>query len=255
MANCGKLNIIQRCWQSCQDTQNASNPHLQSLSQSDFGNQMEACFTTSVGNAKLVEQRQFGSWPRRNAVDTVMLEELQFEISRPACCDLIQTNYNAMACYDHVIPNLAMLANRKHGVHPMVTCSNVRTIERAKVHVRRNEMGLSETSCTHESQMPIYGTGSGADAGKGFADPPPPPVEPFYMIVLDAQFHELWVECLGNDLIPPGYVLYNMHYKVIRNLLNSGRCICTISLLITSNLVPRHMKNAFIPNGIRPRIP
>ena len=45
----------------------------------------------------------------------------------------------------------------------------------------------------------------GADAGNAFAEAPPP-VEPFYMMV-DAQFQEWWVECLGNPPIPPGYVL------------------------------------------------
>ena len=109
----------------------------------------------------LLNKGQFGSRPRRNAVDPVMLEELQFEISRSARRDLIQTNYDATACYDRMIPNLAMLASRKHGVHELVTYSNAGTLEQAKFHVR-TEVGLSETSYSHEPQNPVYGTGQGS---------------------------------------------------------------------------------------------
>jgi Reverse transcriptase (RNA-dependent DNA polymerase) len=49
----------------------------------------------------------------------------------------------------------------------------------------------------------------GADAGNAFAEAPPP-VEPFYMVI-DDQFHEWWVECLGNSPIPAGYVLPVQH--------------------------------------------
>ena len=49
----------------------------------------------------------------------------------------------------------------------------------------------------------------GADAGNAFAKAPPP-VEPFYMAI-DDQFHEWWVECLGNPPIPLGYVLPVQH--------------------------------------------
>ena len=49
----------------------------------------------------------------------------------------------------------------------------------------------------------------GADAGNAFAEAPPP-IEPFYMVI-DDQFHEWWVECLGNPPIPPGHVLPVQH--------------------------------------------
>jgi hypothetical protein len=74
---------------------------------------------------------------------------------------MIQTNYDAMACYDRIIPNVAMLASRKFGVHLNVTQSNARTLEQAKFHVR-TETGLSETSYQHETGMPVYGTGQGS---------------------------------------------------------------------------------------------
>ena len=67
---------------------------------------------------KALNEGQYGSRPRRNAVDPAMLEELQFEIARLSRRMLIQTNYDAMACYDRIIPNLAMVASQKFGVHP-----------------------------------------------------------------------------------------------------------------------------------------
>lgn len=69
----------------------------------------------------MLNEGQYGSRPKRNAIDPVMLEELQFEISRMSRQMLIQTNYNAASCYDRIIPNLAMVVSQKFGVHPKVT--------------------------------------------------------------------------------------------------------------------------------------
>ena len=52
---------------------------------------------------KILNDGQYGSRPRRNAVDPVMIEELQFEISRISRRMFLQTNYNATACYDRII--------------------------------------------------------------------------------------------------------------------------------------------------------
>jgi hypothetical protein len=75
---------------------------------------------------------QFGSRPRRNAVDPVFIEEMQFEISRASRKILVQTNYDAMSCYDRIIPNLAMLVSRKYGVPKLTTQSNSKTLEQAE---------------------------------------------------------------------------------------------------------------------------
>ena len=98
---------------------------------------------------------QYGSRPRRNAVDPVMIEELQFEISRPSRRMFLQTNYDASACYDRIIPNLAMIASRRFGVAKSATQSNGNTLLNAKYHVR-TELGLSDSSYSHSPEMPIY---------------------------------------------------------------------------------------------------
>ena len=45
-----------------------------------------------------LNEGQYGSRPHRNAVDPVLIEELQFEISRATRKMLVQTNYDAMSC-------------------------------------------------------------------------------------------------------------------------------------------------------------
>ncbi len=104
---------------------------------------------------------QFGSRPRRNAIDPVFLEELQFEISRLSRKLMVQTNYDAMSCYVRIIQNLAMLVSWKFGVPKHVTQSNARTLEQANFRVR-TDLGVSETGYTHSDEHPVYGTGQGS---------------------------------------------------------------------------------------------
>jgi hypothetical protein len=55
---------------------------------------------------------QFGLRPRRNAVDPVFIEEMLFEISLASRKILVQTSYyDAISCYNRIIPNLAMLVS------------------------------------------------------------------------------------------------------------------------------------------------
>jgi hypothetical protein len=63
-----------------------------------------------------LHQGQYGSWPRRNAIDPVFIEEIQLEISRASRKMLVQTNYDATSCYDRLVPNLAMLVSQNYGV-------------------------------------------------------------------------------------------------------------------------------------------
>ncbi len=105
---------------------------------------------------------QFGSRPRRNARDPVMWEELQFEASRASRKVFLQLNYyDATACYDRVVPNLAALTSQQHGVQRQVALTNARTLQNASYHIR-TEMGLSDTSYVHAEESPIYGTGQGS---------------------------------------------------------------------------------------------
>ena len=102
---------------------------------------------------------QYGSRPRRNAVDPVFIEEFQFEISHASRKMIVQTNYDATSCYDRIIPNLATMVNRKYACR--ISLSNARTLEQAEYRVG-TELGVSETGYTHSPEYLIYGTGQGS---------------------------------------------------------------------------------------------
>ena len=110
---------------------------------------------------KALNEGQYGSRPRRNATDPVFLEELQCEVSRATRRPVVLTNYDATACYDRIIPNVASLVSQKFGVHPKVVKANMETLQRAEYRIR-TDMGLAPTGYSHTPEFPIYGTGQGS---------------------------------------------------------------------------------------------
>ena len=109
----------------------------------------------------ILNEGQYGSRPNRNAYDPVLIEELQLEMSRLTRKTLVQTNYDATACYDRIVPNLAMVSSRTFGVPATVTSTNASTLLQAKYHIR-TELGLDEEGYSHCHTQPIYGTGQGS---------------------------------------------------------------------------------------------
>jgi hypothetical protein len=79
----------------------------------------------------LLNDGQYGSRTNRKAQDPVLLEELQFDLSRVTRKTLVQTSYDAASCYDRIPPSLAMLASRKFGMDLTVTFVDTKTLERA----------------------------------------------------------------------------------------------------------------------------
>ena len=85
--------------------------------------------------SKILHDGQFGSRPRRNAVEPVMLEKLQLKVSRATRKMFLQLNYNATACHDRILLNLAMVVSQQHGVHKQVTLANARMLQHAAYHI------------------------------------------------------------------------------------------------------------------------
>ena len=112
-------------------------------------------------DSKAINDGQHGSRAKRCAPDPVFIEEIQYEIARATRKPLIMTSYDAKACYDRIIVNLAMLISLKHGLPFEVAKSYASTLEFAEYLVR-TELGLSETGYRHEEAFPIYGTGQGS---------------------------------------------------------------------------------------------
>ena len=104
---------------------------------------------------------QYGSRAHHNAVDPVMVEELQYEISRASRSSVAVISYDAMACYDRIIPVVAMLASRKFGVPLSVTLMVANMLKDANYRLKM-ETGLATQGYSHDEQLPIYGTGQGS---------------------------------------------------------------------------------------------
>jgi hypothetical protein len=94
-------------------------------------------------------------------MDPVLIEERQLEISRASRKTMVQTYYDAMSCYDQIVPNLAMLVSRKFGVSQQTTITNATNLENAQYHIRM-EMGVAENGYVHRPEWPMYGTGQGS---------------------------------------------------------------------------------------------
>ena len=109
----------------------------------------------------VLNQGQYGGRSRCTASDPVMIEELQMDLSRVTRKTLVQTNHDATACYDRIIPNLAMVASQKFGVSPNVTQACASTLEKAEYRIR-TDLGLALTGYHHSSENPVYGTGQGS---------------------------------------------------------------------------------------------
>jgi hypothetical protein len=109
----------------------------------------------------LLHNGQFGSRPHRNAINPVFLEELQLEVSRITRQALAQTNHDANACYDRIVPKLAILTSRKFGVLSAVAHSNASTPQQTQYQIRTDQ-GLLEEGYQHQDTAPIFGTGQGS---------------------------------------------------------------------------------------------
>ena len=109
----------------------------------------------------VLNRGQYGSRSKCSASDPVLIKELQMDISRVSRKTVVQTNHDATACYDRIIPKLAMVASQKFGVPATVTHACATTLEKAEYRIR-TDLGLAPTGYHHSSESPIYGTGQGS---------------------------------------------------------------------------------------------
>ncbi len=99
--------------------------------------------------------------PHRNAHDPIFIKEFQLEISQATRKSLIQTNYDAMSCYDRMVPNLAAIVNRKFSIRKSCVLSNMNTLLNAKDRLK-TELGTSADLYQHTEEHLVYGTGQGS---------------------------------------------------------------------------------------------
>jgi hypothetical protein len=160
MAHRRKHNLVQRS-RRYKNSSYSRYPLVWGRLQCGNGPQMARGYISSRGS-KVVTQ--WTIWlknqPQRDWPG-VFVEETQFEMSRLTRKTFAQTKYDATACYDRIIPNLAVLASCAHGVPKEVTVANTCTLKCATFHVR-TDVGVCTEGYTHTNDAPIFGTGQGS---------------------------------------------------------------------------------------------
>ena len=130
----------------------------------DYNLSMGLKWRSAVFQAEEVDflnQGQYGGRSKCSASDPVLIEELQMDISRVSRKTVVQTNHDATACYDRIVPNLAMVASQKFGVSASVTQACATTLEKAEYWIR-TDLGLAPTGYHHSQESPVYGTRQGS---------------------------------------------------------------------------------------------
>ena len=96
----------------------------------------------------LLHPHQFGAVPGKNSVTPTVIEELQYEISRASKRPLVHNDFDATACYDRIVMNLAGLISRSYGQHRSIVFINGNTLLQAK-YVLKTKLGVSEDFYSH----------------------------------------------------------------------------------------------------------
>ena len=111
-------------------------------------------------NTEFMVQSQFGSRKHKSSQDPVSLENAQLEIARLTRKQYGQINYDARACYDRILPNLAAMTSLVHGVpKPLVKLHN-RLLAAMKYEIMIEGASTSAVYTSDEHNM-VYGTGQG----------------------------------------------------------------------------------------------
>jgi hypothetical protein len=104
---------------------------------------------------------QHGARPGHEATTPVFMEELKNDISYSSRKALINFDNDATSCYNRIIPAIASLLGRRHGLHRDIIFVHARTLKEAKYKLK-TVLGVSEDFYSHCEFFPIYGTGQGS---------------------------------------------------------------------------------------------
>jgi hypothetical protein len=107
-----------------------------------------------------INQSQYGGLPGRDSLVPVFIEGMQNEIARASRKPYIKQDFDATSSYNRIIPWMASLFSRSHGLHRNVCLVHARTLQEAR-YLLKTQLGISEESYSHCRAFPIYGTGQG----------------------------------------------------------------------------------------------
>jgi hypothetical protein len=108
-----------------------------------------------------IHSGQHGARPGHEATTPVFMEELKNDICYASRKALINFDNDATSCYDRIIPALASLLGRRHGLHRNIVFVHARTLKEAKYKLK-TLLGVSDEFYSHCQFFPIYGTGQGS---------------------------------------------------------------------------------------------
>jgi hypothetical protein len=107
-----------------------------------------------------INQSQYGGLPGRDSLVPVFIKEMQNEIAQASRKPYIKQDFDTTSCYDRIIPWMASLLSRSHGLHRNVCLVHARTLQEAH-YLLKTQLGISDKRYSHCRAFPIYGTGQG----------------------------------------------------------------------------------------------
>jgi hypothetical protein len=112
-------------------------------------------------NKNQLHSSQYGSRQQKRSIDPVLLEIILQEVSRFTRTPFLQINYNAQACYDRIIPDIAFALSRKHGVHHKIIQMVRETMKSSKYYIKLGSHVTPQSYYNKETTQ-LYGTDQGS---------------------------------------------------------------------------------------------
>jgi hypothetical protein len=109
----------------------------------------------------MIQSNQFRSRKQKSTMHPLQLEISQLEISRRRRQQYGQINYDARACYDRILLNIAAMASRKYGIPETLANLYYKTPTNTKYRVKITG-GTKRYVYSNNKKTPIYGTGQGS---------------------------------------------------------------------------------------------
>jgi hypothetical protein len=115
---------------------------------------------SKLEEAKAIICNQYGSRKAMSSWDPVQMETLQLDNSRITRRDYGQINYDARACYDRILPNLAAMVNRAHGLPDSIVKLHFKLLHSMVFEIKIE--GAQPVQFKNENKSPVFGTGQGS---------------------------------------------------------------------------------------------
>jgi hypothetical protein len=103
---------------------------------------------------------QYGSRKATSSLDPLQVKTLQLDHSRITRRDYCQINHNTRACYDRILPNLPVMANKAYGLSDSIVKLPLKLLSDMVYEIKTNG-GSRHVQFKNEPDNPVFGTGQG----------------------------------------------------------------------------------------------